>query len=209
MTTGRSAVIRGTALAVLLLCTVPATATGTTATDTLRPAIDEVVRILGDPALTGAAKTPARRAALRRVIEPVVDFPEAARRALALHWRGRTEAERVEFIALFKDLVTSSYILQLEPYAGERIVFIGEAEHDRSTTVFTKVLARRGPVPIDYRMHQTPDGGWLVYDVLVEGVSLVGNYRAQFNTIVQTSSYAELVRRIKVRIAELTGASAA
>lgn len=196
------------ALALAVLFTVSASAAPGSATDALRPAIDHVLRILADPALKGAAQTPARRAALRGAIDDVIDFPEAARRALALHWRNRTEAERAEFVALFTDLVTYSYILKVEPYAGEMVVFIGESEHAGATTVLTKIQTRQGPVPVDYRMHER-GGRWLVYDVLVEGVSLVGNYRAQFNTIIQTSSYAELVRRIKARLAELAAGSAA
>jgi phospholipid transport system substrate-binding protein len=195
-------------LAFAILGTFPGSATAGGATDALRPTIDEVVRILDDPALKGPAHAPERRAALRGVMEGVIDFPEAARRALALHWRDRTEAERAEFVGLFKDLVTYSYILKIEPYAGETVVFVGESEHDGITTVFTKVQSRRGPIPVDYRMHEL-GSRWLVYDVFVEGISLVGNYRAQFNTIIQTASYAELVRRIKARLGELAVASSA
>jgi phospholipid transport system substrate-binding protein len=204
-------VIVGLGLAVLalaVLCALPGRAAAGGATDTLRPAIDQVLRILDDPALKGPARTPERRAALRGTVEGMIDFPEAARRALALHWRNRTEAERAEFVALFKDLVTYSYILKVEPYAGEAVVFVGESEHDGVTTVLTRIQSRQGPIPVDYHMHEHA-GRWLVYDVLVEGVSLVGNYRAQFNTIIQTASYAELIRRMKVRLTELAGAPSA
>jgi phospholipid transport system substrate-binding protein len=195
-------------LALLLAGVVPGHAVAGGATDALRPAIDHVRRILDDPALKGPARTPQRRAALRAAIEGVIDFPDAARRALAMHWRDRTEAERAEFVALFKEIVTYSYISKVEPYAGEPVVFSGESEQDGTTTVLTRIQARQGPIPVDYRMHLR-DGRWLVYDVLVEGISLVGNYRAQFNSIVQTSSFAELVRRLKARVAELAVASPA
>ncbi len=196
------------ALALLLIGAAPGPAVAGGATDALRPAIDHVRRILDDPALKGPARTPERRAALRGVLEGVIDFPEASRRALAVHWRDRTDAERAEFVALFKDLVTYSYIVKIEPYAGEPVVFTGESEHDGMTTVLTRIQTRQGTIPVDYRMH-VRDGRWLVYDVLVEGVSLVGNYRAQFNSIIQTSSFAELVRRMKVRLTELAAASPA
>jgi phospholipid transport system substrate-binding protein len=100
----RAAVIVALMAAVLCMSPGPAGAGG--ATDTLRPAIDQVYRVLDDPALKGPAHTPERRAALRGAIKGVIDFPGAARRALALHWRNRTEAERAEFVALFTDLVT-------------------------------------------------------------------------------------------------------
>ncbi len=192
-----------------LLAGTPACAAPATATETLKPAIDHALRILDDPALKGAAHTHERRLALRAVIERVVDFPDAARRAMGMHWRDRTDAERAEFIALFKDVVTYSYIAQLELYAGEAVTFTGESEREDTTTVSTRIAARRGPIPVDYRMHRTPDGAWRIVDVLVEGVSLVGNYRAQFNTIIQTASYAELVRRLKARVADLTAPSSA
>jgi phospholipid transport system substrate-binding protein len=162
-----------------------------------------VLSILADPALTGAQHTPQRRRALRAVMETVIDFPDAARRALSVHWQGRTDAERAEFVALFQDLATYSYIVTMEAYAGQTVVFASETQADGTTTVLTKVQNRNGvPVPIDYRMHQR-DGRWLVYDVVVEGASLVGNYRTQFNSIIRTSSYAELVRRIRARVGEL------
>jgi phospholipid transport system substrate-binding protein len=173
------------------------------ATDELRPAIDKVLQILGDPALKGEAKTTERRAALRHVMEGAIDFSEAARRALAAHWRTRSPIEREEFIGLFKDLVTHSYIRVMEPYAGETVQIVGESPTNGTATVLTRIERRQGePVPIDYRMH-VRGTRWLIYDVLVEGVSLVGNYRVQFNTIVQTSSYEELVRRMRARVAEL------
>jgi phospholipid transport system substrate-binding protein len=173
------------------------------ATDELRPAIDKVLRILDDPALKGEAKTRERRTALRGVMEGAIDFPEAARRALAVHWRTRTEAEREEFVGLFKDLVTYSYIRLMEPYAGETVQIVGESPTNGTTTVLTRIQRRQGePIPIDYRMH-VPATRWLIYDVVVEGVSLVANYRVQFNTIVQTSSYGELVRRMRARVAAL------
>jgi phospholipid transport system substrate-binding protein len=134
-------------------------------------------------------------------MERVIDFPDAARRALGVHWRARTEAERREFIALFEDIVTYSYIVNLEAYGGETVVFLGESADDGAVTVLTKIENRRGVVtPVAYRTHER-DAHWLVYDVLVEGVSLVGNYRAQFSSIIQTSSYAELVRRLRARAA--------
>ena len=187
------------ALTALMSCAAPARAAATSATDTLKPAIDQAVRILDDPRLKGPSHTPERRAALRAVIERVVDFPEAARRALGIHWRDRTDAERAEFIALFRDLVIYSYIAQLEPYAGEAIVFSGESAREETTTVSTRILARQGAIPVDYRMHRMPDGRWRIHDVLVEGVSLVGNYRAQFTRIIRTASFADLVKRLESR----------
>jgi phospholipid transport system substrate-binding protein len=187
----------------------PAGAGASGASDALFPAIDKVVRILDDPLLKGEARTIERRAALDRVMETAVDFPEAARRALAANWRARTDAEREEFTALFKGLVTSSYIRVMESYGGETVQIVGESQTDGVTTVLTRIQRRQGePVPVDYRVHLLGNR-WLIYDVLVDGVSLVGNYRAQFHTIIHTASYAELVRRMRARLAEVRQAPAA
>ena len=198
-----------TAFALLLVAAWPNFGYAAGAVDELRPAIDKVLRILADPELKGEERTRERRAALRAVMENAIDFPEASRRALALHWRTRTDAERDEFVTLFKNLVVHSYIRLMEPYAGESVQIVGETPSEGMTTVLTRVHRRQGePVPVDYRMH--PRGNrWLIYDVIVEGVSLVANYRGQFNTIIQTSSYEELVRRIRARVAELDHTPAA
>ena len=202
--TRRSHLVAALAIALVSITGSPGAATAGPATEALRPAVDRVLRILSDESLKGPAQAPARRRALREVMEGVIDFPEAARRALALHWQARSEAERAEFVALFKDLVTYSYIVTMEAYAGQTVAFAGETESDGIVMVHTKVEARQGPpASLEYRMHQR-EGRWLVYDVTVEGVSLVANYRAQFNTIVRSSSYAELLRRIRARVAELT-----
>lgn len=191
-------------LSLVVLLAAPGRAPAGPATEALRPAMDEILRILNDATLKGPARTPDRRAVLRAVMDTVIDFPEAAQRALGIHWQARSQAERAEFTRLFRDLVTYSYIVTMEAYSGQTVVFTGEAEHDGVTFVSTRVQGKHGsPVPVEYRMHQR-DGRWLVYDVVVEGVSLVANYRAQFNTVVRTASYEELLRRIRARVAELT-----
>ena len=203
MTRAATWIAAGLAALALIAAAAPS-ATAGPGIDTLRPAIDQVLRILDDPALKGPGRARERQAALRTVMESIVDFPDAGRRALSVHWQARTEAEREEFVILFKDLVTYSYIVTMEASAGQRVVYVGEAEHDGITSVLTRIEPRQGsPVPVEYRMHQRGPR-WLVYDVIVEGVSLVANYRAQFNTIVRTSSYAELIHRIRGRVAELT-----
>ena len=185
-----------------------ARATGGPATDALRPSVDQVLRILTDDTLKGPAHAQERRRALRQVMVGAIDFREAARRALALHWQDRTDTERAEFVELFREVVISSYATTLDTYGGQTVVYTGETASDGATTVLTRVQGRQGaPMPVDYRMHQQ-DGRWLIYDVVIEGVSLVANYRAQFNTIVRSSSYAELLRRLRARVTELTAPAA-
>jgi phospholipid transport system substrate-binding protein len=166
-------------------------------TEQLRASIDRVVKILEDPELRKESRQSERRRAVRRVAEEIFDFAETAKRSLGRHWQARTAAEREEFVRLFADLLERAYISKIEVYNGERISYVGESVDGELATVRTRIATRQGAeVPVDYRMLQR-GGRWLVYDVIIEGVSLVANYRTQFNKIIQTSSYQELVRRMR------------
>jgi phospholipid transport system substrate-binding protein len=164
-------------------------------TDQLKTQIDRAVKILEDPGLKKDAKQ--RRGAVRQVANDIFDFAETARRSLARHWAPRTPAEREEFVLLFTDLLERSYISKIELYGGEKIRFVGEAVEPDGAVVRTRLVTKQGTeIPIDYRMHARGDK-WLVYDVHIEGVSLISNYRTQFNKIISTSSYQELVKKMK------------
>jgi phospholipid transport system substrate-binding protein len=193
----RDIVLATIALVAAVLPSMAAEAPPGAASDALRPAVDRVLGVLDDPAFAGEERRAPRRAALRAAMEGAIDFPDATRRALAVHWAARTSEERAEFVALFENLVLDWYAVQLDTYGVERVVFVGETLDEDRVTVHTRGDSRqRRSVAVDYRMHRR-DGRWLVYDVLVEGVSLVANYREQFNTVIRTKSYAELVRRLK------------
>ncbi len=166
-------------------------------TEQLKVGIDRVIQVLADPKLKSAAKTAERRATLAEITNPIFDWPEMARRALGRHWQDRTDAEREEFVRLFHDLLERSYIATLERYNGERVTYVGESVEGEQATVRTKVLDKNNrELPVDYRMLRRGDR-WLIYDVQIEGVSLVANYRAQFDQIIRTSSYARLVAKLK------------
>lgn len=168
-------------------------------TDQLRPEIDRVIKTLEDPALKGDGKEAARRQALRAITESVFHWDEMARRSLGPHWQNRSDAERREFVNLFRDLIEQAYGSKIALYSGERVAFVGDSVEGDQATVRTRITTRQGKdVPVDYRMTRK-DSRWLIYDVAVEGVSLVGNYRTQFNQIIRTSSYEELVRKLKSR----------
>jgi len=185
------------ALVVLVLGAVPAWAGAPT--EQLRGHVDEVVRILDDPAQKD--KPAERRARVRKIAEDIFDYPDTARRALGAHWNGRTPQEREEFSRLFADLLDRSYMSKIELYQGEKVRYTGESIDGEEAVVKTQITTKGGQaVPIDYRMH-LKDGRWLVYDVIIEGVSLVSNYRTQFNKIVQTESYDSLVQKLKTRAA--------
>jgi phospholipid transport system substrate-binding protein len=173
-------------------------------TDQLKGAIDRVVKTLEDPAYKGEGKALERRHAIRKIADDIFDFHEISRRALARHWQGLSEKQREEFVALFADLLERAYISKIELYGGEKIQYTNERVDGDVATVATKIIAKSGTdVPVDYRMLKRGGGHWLVYDVNIEGVSLVSNYRTQFNKIIQTSSYDELVQKLRTKQDEL------
>ncbi len=166
-------------------------------TDQLKVSVEQIVKVLEDPALKPEAKQTERRAAIRKQAEVVFDFGETAKRALGRHWQALAEKDRQEFTTLFTDLIERAYISKIERYSGERIAYAGESVEGGLATVRTRFVTKQGTeIPVDYRMQQRGDR-WLVYDVSVEGISLINNYRTQFDKIIQTSSYAELVRKMK------------
>ena len=192
---------RGFALAVVVLAAAAlvSPAWAGAPTEQLKSQIDLVLKVLDDPDLKKENRARDRRASVRRIANDIFDFPETAKRSLARHWQSRTPAEREEFVQLFGDLLERSYISRIELYGGEKIGYIGESPDGDLATVRTRIVTRQGTdVPIDYKMHHL-GSRWLVYDVSIEGVSLIANYRTQFNKIIQTSSYAELVKRMKTK----------
>jgi phospholipid transport system substrate-binding protein len=178
-------------------------------TDQLKAQIDRVLKTLEDPELKKEGRVKDRRAAVRKIANDIFDFTETARRSLGRHWQGRTQAERDEFVQLFTDLLERSYISKIETYGGEKIQYNGDTVEGEQAKVQTKLVTKGsgGEIPIEYRMHKVGDR-WLVYDVVIEGVSLVANYRTQFNKIIQTSSFQELMNKMKNKQHELmTGQS--
>jgi len=172
-------------------------------TDQLRGRVDRVLRVLEDPQLKPETRADERRASIRAIVAEIFDFRELSQRALGPHWQGRTPNERDEFSQLFADLLERAYIDKIELYSGaERIQYTGEVlDGDQVATVRTRIVTKQGTeIPVDYRMRRIGDR-WLVYDVAIEGVSLVANYRAQFNRIIQRSSYKGLVEQLTARLA--------
>jgi phospholipid transport system substrate-binding protein len=172
-------------------------------TDQLRGNVERVLKLVGDSSVKAPDRTKDRRAQVRRIADDFFAFDETAKRALGRHWQARTAAEQKEFIAVFSDLLERSYLTKIELYGGEKIQYVGEAAESEQATVKTKIVTKgESEIPVDYRMLRRGEK-WLVYDVVIEGVSLISNYRTQFNKIIQTSSYQELVKKIKSKDSEL------
>ena len=172
-------------------------------TDQLKGAVERVLKTLEDPTLKGEARLPERRVAVRKIANEIFDFSEIAKRSMARHWQPLSEAQRTEFVGLFADLLERSYISKIETYGGEKIQYTAERADGDLATVSTRIITKNGTeVPVDYRMIKRADR-WLDYDVSIEGVSLVSNYRTQFNKIIQTTSYNELVSKLRNKQDEL------
>ncbi|HUF94208.1 MAG TPA: ABC transporter substrate-binding protein [Candidatus Limnocylindria bacterium] len=185
------------ALAGVIAVSPPAWAS--TPTDQLREYTETVIKVLEDPALKSEERKPARRAAVRKVAVEAFDVQETARRALGTHWQARTPAEREEFVLLFAELLEETYISRIDYFGGERLRFVSEKIDGEYANVRAHVITRQGTeVPVDARMLRRGER-WLIYDVVIENVSLINNYRAQFDRIIRSASYGELVKRLKSR----------
>ena len=171
-------------------------------TDQLRGHIDRVIKILQDPELAKDGRSADRRAAIRKVGNDLFDFEEISRRTLGRHWQARTPDERREFVALMAEFLDRAYIGRIDTYSGEKVQFLGDTIDGDLATVRTKIVTKNGTeVPVDYRMI-AKNGRWTAYDVSIEGVGLVANYRGQFDRIIQRQSYAALVKAIREKQVE-------
>lgn len=167
-----------------------------TPTEQVKETIDRVIEILQDPMTGEEARKTERREMLRQVLLPRFDFPEMARRSLGSHWKSQ-KARQKEFVSAFTDFVEKSYIIKIESFKDEKIVYVGERVDEDFAEVDTKILPSKGDgFSIRYKLHLVGDE-WKVYDVLVENVSLVNNYRSQFNRILATAPFDELLKRLQ------------
>lgn len=140
---------------------------------------------------------------IKKAINRFLDFRELARLALAKHWDGRTPAEQREFVDILRQLIERNYIKQLKSHLDYKVVY-GDEKVDGdaariSTTVSVKSNGRDEAVEIEYRMKNTPQG-WRVYDVVTDEVSMLRNYRSQFNRIIRRQSYKALVDKMKRKL---------
>ena len=193
-------------LAALMLA-LSVAAVPTTPRDVVQLAVTRVIAVLegaepdrADRAERGVPGTERARTEIRRIANDLFDFDEMAKRTLSRHWAGRTRAEQTEFVSLFTDLLERSYIGKIEAYAGEKIVYVSETVDGEYATVRSKIVSprRRQDTALDYRM-VLRDGRWRVYDVLVDGVSFVSTYRAEFNRVIAGSSYRALVDALRAK----------
>jgi phospholipid transport system substrate-binding protein len=170
-------------------------------TEQVKSTVDDVVGVLKDPRLQPDAKKKERRERLRQIIGARFDFEEMARRSLGQHWQ-RHAARKQEFVPVFTHFVQDSYVGQIEAYRDEKILYTRERLENNFAQVDTKVVKGNGDeIPIHYRLHLI-GGQWKVYDVLIENISLVNNYRSQFHRILSSASFDDLLKRLREKQAE-------
>lgn len=166
------------------------------ATDAMKSTIDEVLRILQDKDLKQPAKANERRQLLEKVVGERFDYPEMSRRALGAPWANLSDKEKEEFVSLFQTLLVNSYADKVEAYSGEGVQYINERTEKDYAEVRTKVLTGKTEIPLDYRLLNKASI-WRVYDVVVDGVSLVNNYRGQFTKILRSGTYGDLIDQLR------------
>jgi phospholipid transport system substrate-binding protein len=170
-------------------------------TEQMKLTIDKMIDILGNPALKDPAKAEKRRKLLRDTASERFDWREMARRSLAKHWQQRTDEEKREFVPLFTDLLEQAYMNRIENYSGDKVSYDGEKVKGEYSLVKVRIYtAKQTDIPVVYRLRKK-DSQWLIYDISIEGVSLVKNYRKQFDSVILSSSYEGLVEKLKEKAA--------
>lgn len=201
----------GKTVAAWFLMAAAASAPASTPRDTVQSGVARVIHTIEDARYSAAERRVADRLGgddkvrveIRRIATDLFDFEECARRALSRHWAGRTKAEQAEFVALFTDLLERSYVGKIEAYSGEKIVYTGELIDGEYATVRSRIITkRRTETGLDYRLRRV-DGRWKVYDVLIDGVSFISTYRSEFNRIIQSSSWDDLMDRLRRKQIEI------
>ena len=185
----------------LAIFSVPAFVRAGEPTDQIKQTTDKILEIVQDPARKGADKENERQKQMRTAIDERFDWADMARSAFGNTWKDLSAAQRTEFTGLFSDLVNKNYMSRVESYSGEKIQYKGDKVDGMYGVVEVVIVTLRGTdIPVSYRVLKK-DTKWMIYDVSIEGVSMVNNYRSQIGAILNGSSYDSLIARIKAKIA--------
>jgi phospholipid transport system substrate-binding protein len=169
-------------------------------TEKIKETSDKIISIVSDPTLKDPAKKKEKRTLIRSAVDEMCDWEEMSRRSLGRHWSKRTDQEKKEFVHLFGQLIERTYIDKVEGYSGERVNYLGEKIDGDYAEVDVKVVTTKNTeIPVVYKLRKK-DGGWWVYDLVIEGVSFVLNYRTQFSEILASGSFQELIKKLREKI---------
>jgi phospholipid transport system substrate-binding protein len=166
-------------------------------TQQMKQTTDKILSVLSNPELKTPGKALERKKQFGQILDERFDWEEFSRRSLARHWAGRTPQEINEFVPLYRDLLQRTYLEKVDDYSGETVRYEGDTQEDGYATVKVKIQTKKGnDLNVEYRMLKKGTS-WKVYDVSIEGVSLVNNYRQQFNSLLQKSTFQELLQRLR------------
>ena len=171
-------------------------------TEKIKQTTEKIIAVLKDPNLQGPAKTKERSVKLREVANERFDWEEMAKRTLGKYWNERTPEEKKTFVPLFITLLERSYLDKVQGYSGEKVSYAGESVDGKYSVIDVKILTSQGQeIAVSYKMKNKNDD-WFIYDIVAEGVSLVNNYRVQFNSILTQSPYAVLIKKMEEKAAQ-------
>ena len=162
--------------------------------------VDEVLDLLRDPALKEEAAKKTKKDKLRAISEEMFDFTELSKRTLGQNWSKFNPDQQKEFVKLYESLLEDAYADKIMMYTDEKIVFNKEVPlTEKTVEVQSTVLRKSGEVPIYYRVIMK-DGSWRVYDVVIEGVNLINNYRSQFKEILSNKPPESLLETLRRKV---------
>jgi phospholipid transport system substrate-binding protein len=166
-------------------------------TQQMKQTTDNILSILSNPALKAPDKASERKRQFSQALEGRFDWEELSQRSLARHWAERTPQEKKEFVPLFRDLLERTYLEKVDGYSGETVRYEGETLDGEHATVKVKIQTKsKREIPVEYRMLKKANTWW-VYDITIEGVSLVNNYRQQFSSMLQKSTFQEVLKKLR------------
>jgi len=185
---------------ILILFAVSSASVAGEPTEDIRKTTDRIIAVVTDPGLKEADKAREKSRQIRNVVDERFDWEEMSKRTLARHWKDRTQNEKKEFIDLFGNLLERTYLDKVEGYSGEKVLYVDEKVEGKYAIVSVRIVTRQETeVQVDYRLKKKGEE-WLVYDISIEGVSLVNNYRKQFDSIMSRSSYKDLIEKLRSKV---------
>lgn len=163
----------------------------------LKQTIDQILEVLRDSNLQTEDKKIQRREMLREIARVRFDYRKMSQLSLAKHWKTITDQEKNAFVDLFGTLLEDTYMAKIETYTNEKVVFLKDRVKKKKAQVNTKIITKSVEIPIDYRMYRKKENLWMVYDMVIEGVSMIGNYRSQFGQMLERGSFESLMAKLK------------
>lgn len=170
--------------------------------DQLKVSMDNLIAVLQDETLKAPEKKNERREKIFRILEERFDFEAMGQRALGANWKTLSDPQRQEFVTAFSKLLKNSYVLKIERYTNEKINFKDERPKGKYYYIYTDIISGEKTIPINYSLYEKGDQ-WLVYDVVIEGVSLVKNYRTQFDEVLRKDKFPGLMEKLNQQLDSL------